>query len=260
VPASPLPRSQQHVDSSCRRRAQLARWHSPSLPSGVALSAPWPVVRSRVCVAVPRAPLVGPSPLLQSLACADRAHARRDRCAQVASQRQTGIPTPFSSPCTPPPPTVSLISPLHTHPSYAHPFFKLAGASPSPGLLRPNPPSVELGHRPRPCSTTVRHSLTIVLAPPKVNFPAGPLFLPPPLFSLSRRLVAGDRRYRYHAVEPRSPSQLQPPRAFFACVESPAPAMALASCARSRKTAVLTRRTRPSASPLSASSFPSRGR
>jgi hypothetical protein len=88
-------------------------------------------------------------------------------------------PNPSSSPRTPPPPPASLISPLHTHPSYAHPFFKLAGASPSPGLLRPNPPPAELGHRPRPCSAIIRHSLAIVLAPPKVNFPVGPLFLSP---------------------------------------------------------------------------------
>jgi hypothetical protein len=35
-----------------------------SLPSGVVLSAPWPVVRSRVCAAVCRALLVSPLPLL----------------------------------------------------------------------------------------------------------------------------------------------------------------------------------------------------
>jgi hypothetical protein len=185
TPAFPLPRSHRHVGPSYRRRALSARWPSPSLPSGVALSAPWHVVRSRVGVAVPRAPLASPSPLLQPLACADRAHAHRDRRAHVASQRQTSIPTPSSSPRTPPPPPASLISPMHTHPSCAHPFFKLAGASPLPGLLRLNPPPVEPGHRPRPCSATVRHNLAIVLAPPKVNFSAEPLFLSP-LFSLSR--------------------------------------------------------------------------
>jgi hypothetical protein len=104
APAFPLPRSHRHVGPSCRRLAQLARWPSPSLPSGVTLSAPWPVVRSRVCVAVPRAPLASPSPLLQPLACADRAYARRDRCTHATSQRQTGILTPSSSPRTPPPP------------------------------------------------------------------------------------------------------------------------------------------------------------
>jgi hypothetical protein len=143
------------------------------VPSGVALSAPWPIVCSRVHVAVPRPRLASPSPLPQPLTCADRAHARRDRYAHVTSQRQNDITTPSSSPRTPPPPPASLISPLHTHLSCTHPFFKLAGASPSPGLLRPNPPPVELGHHPRPCFATIRHNLAIVLAPPKVNFPAG---------------------------------------------------------------------------------------
>jgi hypothetical protein len=155
-------------------------------------------------------------------------------------------------------PPASLISPLHTHPSCAHPFFKLTEAFPLPGLLRPNPPPVELGHRPRPCSATVRHNFAIVLAPSKVNFPARPPFLSP-TFSLFCRLVAGDRRYRYRAVEPRPPGQPQPPYAFFARVESLAPATALAPCARPRKTTALTRRTRPLASPLSASLFPLRG-
>jgi hypothetical protein len=123
--------------------------------------------------------LVGParqsvSPLLQPLACADRAHTRRDRRTHVATQRQTGTPTPSTSPRTPPPPPASLISPLHTYPSCAHPFFKPAGASPSPGPLRPNPRPVEIDHHPRPCSATVRHNLAIVPAPPKVNFPTGP--------------------------------------------------------------------------------------
>jgi hypothetical protein len=140
---------------------------------------------ARAPVAVPRAPLASPCPLLQPLAYADRADARRDHRAHIASQRQTGIPTPSSSPRTPPPPPASLISPLHTHPSCAHPFFKLVGASLSLGSLRPNSPPVRLDHHPRPCSAAVRHSLTIVLAPPKVNFPAGPLFLSP-LVSLSR--------------------------------------------------------------------------
>jgi hypothetical protein len=158
--------------------------------------------------------------------------------------------SPPQVPAHPHLPPASLISRLHTHPSCAHLFFKLAEASPSPGLLRPNPPPAERDHRPQPCFATVKHSLAIVLAPPKVNFPVGPLFLPP-LFSLFHRLAAGDRRYRYRAVVPRPPDQLQPPHALFSRVESPALAMALASCARPRKTAVLTRRTRPSASPLS---------
>jgi hypothetical protein len=138
----------------------------------------------------------------------------------------------YKSPHSPPPPA-SLISPLPTHPSCVHPLFKLVRASPSPGLLSPNPPPVELGCRPRPCSAIVRHNLATVPAPPEVNFPAGPSFLSPP-FSLSRRLVASDRQYRYRVVELRPPGQPQPPRAFFARAESPAPAMALAPCMRPR--------------------------
>jgi hypothetical protein len=139
----------------------------------------WRPGLSCVCVSVslfsgPRSPVL--LPLLQPLACADRTHARRDRHAHVATQRLTGTPTPSTSPRIPPPPPASLISPLHTHPSCAHPFFKLARASPSPGPLRPNPPPVELDHRPRPCCTTIRHNLAIVPAPPKVNFPPDLLF------------------------------------------------------------------------------------
>jgi hypothetical protein len=167
----------------------------------------------------PRWPV--PLPPLQLLACADRTHARRDRRAHVATQRQIGTRPPLQVPAYPHLPPASLISPLHTHPSCAHPFFKLVGASPSPGPLRPNPPPVELGHHPRPCSATVRHNLAIVPAPPKANFPAGPPFLTPP-FSLSRRLVDDDRRYRYRAVELRPPGQPLPPHAFFARAESPA--------------------------------------
>jgi hypothetical protein len=197
------------------------------------LSALRPVMRSRVCAAVPRASLTSPFPLLQPLACTDRTHARRDRRAHIATQLQTGTSTPLQVPTHPHFPPVSLISPLPTHPSCARPFFKLVGAPPSPGPLRPNLSPVELGRRPRPCSATVRPSLAIVPAPPEVNFPAGPSLLSPP-FSMSHRLVAGDRRYRSRAIEPRPPCQPRPPRAFFAPMESPGPAMALAPCALSR--------------------------
>jgi hypothetical protein len=94
---------------------------------------------------VPRSSV--PSPLLQPLACVDRAHARQDCRAHVATQLQTGTPTPSTSPCTPPLPPALLISPLPTHPSCARPFFKLAGASPSPSPLRPNSSPVELDRR-----------------------------------------------------------------------------------------------------------------
>jgi hypothetical protein len=86
-------------------RRSISRPHvSPSLslpPCGPALSASWPVVRSCVCVAVPRATLASLSPLLQPLARADRTHTRRDRRSHVASQRQTGIPTPPQVPAHP---------------------------------------------------------------------------------------------------------------------------------------------------------------
>ena len=221
------------VGPACRRRP-TPLFLSPSRCSVGSPCRPFGPSCARASVLLsrgPRSPV--PSPLLQQLACADRAHARRDRRAHIATQLQTGTPTPSTSPRTHPSPPASLISPLPTHLSCAHPLFNLAGASPSPGLLRPNLPPVELGRRRRPCSATVRHSLGTVPAPPEVNFPAGPSFLSP-LFSLSHRLVTGDHRYQYRAVEPRPLGQPQPPRAFFARAESPAPAMALASCARPR--------------------------
>jgi hypothetical protein len=211
-----------------------ARTPSPSLslpPCGPTLSTPWPVARSCVRVAVLRAPLASLSPLLQPLA---RVRAHRDRRAHVASRCQTNTSTPSSSPRTPSLPPASLISPLHTHPSCARPFFKLAGASPSLGLQRLNPPPAELSHRPRPRSTIIRHSLVVVLAPPKVNFPTGPLFLSPS-FSLFHQLVADDHWYRYCTVVPRPLGQPQLPHDFFTRTESPAPAMELTLCARPRR-------------------------
>jgi hypothetical protein len=221
------------VGSPCRSRPAPLFPFSLSLFGGVALSALRPVMRSRVCAAVPRAPLASPSPLLQPLACADRAHARRYRRAHVATKIQTDTPTPSTSPRTPHFPPASLISPLPTHSSCARPIFKLAGASLSPDPLHPNSSPVELGRRPRSCSATVRPSLALVPAPPEVNFPAESSLLSLP-FSLFRRLVTGDRRYRSRAVEPRLPCKPRSPRAFFVCVESPAPAMALAPCALPR--------------------------
>jgi hypothetical protein len=52
APAFPLPRSHRHVGPSCQCHTYLARRPSPSLHSGAALLVPWPVARSRVCVAV----------------------------------------------------------------------------------------------------------------------------------------------------------------------------------------------------------------
>jgi hypothetical protein len=148
----------------------------------------------------PRSPVL--SPLLQPLAYADRAHARRDRHAHVTTQLQTSTPTPSTSPRTPPPP------PCLAHFASAHsselraPAFQAHRSFP---VARPPAPESITG-RARPPSATVlhhhQHSLATVPAPTEVNFPAGPSFLSPP-FSLSRRLVAGDRRYRYRTVEPR---------------------------------------------------------
>jgi hypothetical protein len=100
-------------------------------------------------------------------------------------QRQTVVSTALlKSPTRTHFPSASFISPLHTHSNCARPFFKLARAPPLPGLLRPNPPLAELVRRPRPCSATARQSLTVVLASPEVNFPAGLLFLSPLVFSV----------------------------------------------------------------------------
>jgi hypothetical protein len=223
VRACARPRGQAAPPVSGGSRARLPP--SPlSPPCGPVLSAPRPVSSLAFSLSAQWGHLVGAvarcalarlcrcsaSPACQSLSPPSTARLRGPRVRTSRSLHPRHLPAPnrhpdplFKSPHTPTSPAL-LISPLHTHPSYAHPFFKLPEASPSLGLLRPNPPPVELGHRPRPCSATVRHNLAIILAPPKVNFPVGPLFLSPP-FSLSRRLVVGDRRYRHRAVEPRPP-------------------------------------------------------
>jgi hypothetical protein len=175
----------------------------------------------------PRSPV--PPLLLQPLACADRAHTPRSPRPRrhLAPNRH---PDPSTSPRTPHFPLASLISPLRTHPSFARRFFKPAGASPSPGPLRPNSSLVELGRRPRSCSATVTPSPVLIPAPPEVNFPAGLSLLSPP-FPLFRLLVIGDRRFWSRVVEPSPPGQPQPPRAQFARADSLTPAMALAPCA-----------------------------
>jgi hypothetical protein len=197
-------------------------------------------VRSRVYAAVPWAPLASPSPSFNR-SHARTAHTHAEIAASTSPSSSKPAPDPlYKSPHTPLPPA-SLISPLPTHPSCARPFFKLAGASPSPDPLHLNSSPVELGHSPRSCSghsprscsATVRPSHAIVPAPPKVYFPARPSLLSPP-FSRFRRLVTGHRRYQSHAVKLRPPCQPRPPRAFFARTESPAPAMALAPCALPR--------------------------
>src|SRR5689334_1971414 len=103
-------------------------------------------------------------------------------------------------------------------------YFVIKGQISSSG---PISSPVELDRHPRSCSATITPSLALVPAPPEVNFPAGLSLLSPP-FPLFRQLVAGDRRFRSHAVEPSPLGQPQPPHALFARAESPAPAMALA--------------------------------
>jgi hypothetical protein len=179
----------------------------------------------------PRSPVPPPPP--------STARLRGPRARTPRSPRPRRHPTPnrhpnplYKSPHTPLPPA-SLISPLPTHPSCARRFFKSAGASPSPGPLRPNSSPVEIDRRPRSCSATIMPNPVLIPAPPEVNFPAGLSLLSPP-FPLFRQLVAGDHRFRSRAVEPSPPGQPQPPRALFARAESLAPAMALAPCALPR--------------------------
>jgi hypothetical protein len=198
------------VEPTCER--WISRSQAPSLPPSLYRHVGPPCQRPSPLLARASVSLFRGPRLPVSLPSFNRSPARTART-------HTEIAAPTSPPCAkpasrPPPqvpahphlPPASLISPLHTHPSCTHPFFKLAGASPLLGLLRPNPPPSELGPHPRPYSATVRHNLAIVLAPPKVNFLARRSFLSP-LFSLFCRLAAGDRRYRYCVVVPR-PHQL----------------------------------------------------
>jgi hypothetical protein len=99
-----------------------------------------------------------------------RTHAETIAPTLPPSAKPSSRPPPQVPACTHFPST-SFISPLHTHLSCALPFFKLAGASPLPGLLRPNSPSSELAGRPRQCSATARQSFTVDFASLEVNFP-----------------------------------------------------------------------------------------
>jgi hypothetical protein len=195
----------------------LARARLPpsplSPPRGPVLPAPCPVSLPTFSLCPVGPPCRCPGPLLAracvSLFCGPRLLVPLpsfNRSPAWTARTHTDIAVPMSPPSAkpssrPPPqvpththfPSASLISPLHTHLSCARPFFKLVGASSSPGLLRPNPPPVEPDHCPRPYSATARHSLAVVLASPEVNFPTGLLLLSP-LFSLFRQLAAGDRR------------------------------------------------------------------
>jgi hypothetical protein len=196
------------------------------------LSALWPVVRSRVCAAVPRASLASPPPPSTARLRGPRARMPRSPCPHCHPAPNRHPDPLYKSPHTPNSPCIAHFASTHS-PELRAPVLQAHWSSPVASPLRPNSSPVELDHRPRPCSATVMPSLAIVPAPPEVNFPTRPSLLSPP-FSLSHRLVAGDRRYRSRVIEPRPPGQPRPPRALFARAESPAPAMALVPCALSR--------------------------
>jgi hypothetical protein len=126
---------------------------------------------ARYALALPCRSPAGPSRqslplLLQPLACADRAHARRDRRAHVATQLQTGTLTPSTSPRTPHfPPCFTHFTSAHSPELralvlQAHWSFPVA-RPPAPefvaGGARPPSAIVLLHHhaqpRPRPYST-----------------------------------------------------------------------------------------------------------
>jgi hypothetical protein len=76
-----------------------------------------------------------------------RTHAETAALTSPPSAKPTSQPPPQVPACTHFPPA-SFTLHLRTHLSCVHPFFKLAGAPLSPGLLHPNPPPAELARRP----------------------------------------------------------------------------------------------------------------
>jgi hypothetical protein len=138
-----------------------------------------------------------------------------------------------SPPISKPAPRPPLQVPAHPHlPCLAHfasahspklraPTFQARRSFP---VARSPEPESAAGRARPPSATVLRHRQAQPRhhsRPTRGEFPRRAFFSPPPPFSLSRRLVAGDRRYRYRAVEPRPPGQPQPPRAFFARAELP---------------------------------------
>jgi hypothetical protein len=103
--------------------------------------------------------------LLQPLACADRAHARRDRRSHVATQLQTGTLTPSTSPRTPHFTCLAHCTSAHS-PELRAPVLQARRSFPvarppapefAAGRARP-PSAIVLHHRyaqprPHPCST-----------------------------------------------------------------------------------------------------------
>jgi hypothetical protein len=168
------------------------------------------------------------------------------------SPRQRRHPAPnrhsnplFKSPHTPTSPCLTHFAPAHS-PELRAPVLLARQSFP---VARPPAPESAAGRARPPSPTMLRHYQAQPWPrsrPTQGEFSRRTFFSLSPVFSVP----SISRRYRYHAVEPRPPGQLQPPRAFFARMESPAPAMALLPCARPSKTAILTRRTRPSVSPI----------
>jgi hypothetical protein len=137
----------------------ISRPHAPSLALSAAMLARLVGALARCALARLCCCSVGPtcqslSPLLQPLARADRAHARRDRCAHVGSLCQTGIPTPSSSPRTPrPPPCLTHF--VHAHsPELRAPVLQARRSFPVARLLVPK--SASSRARP-PCPTVLHH-------------------------------------------------------------------------------------------------------
>jgi hypothetical protein len=196
-------------------------------------------VHSCVCAAVPRAPLASPSPLLQLLTCADRAHARRDRRAHVTTQLQTGTPTPSTSPRTPPlPPCLAHFASAHS-PELREPVLQARRSFP---VARPPAPEFVAG-RARPLSAIVLHQRQAQphprFCPTRGEFPRRTFSSLSPIFyvlSISRRWSS--------VPVPGRQTEIARPTAAAPCLLCPR------GFAGSRSTTVLTRRTRPSVSPF----------
>jgi hypothetical protein len=146
---------------------------------------------ARVSVPLSRGPrLPVPPPLFQPLACADRAHARRDCRTHVATQLQTGTPTPSTSPRTPPPlPCLTHFASAHS-PELRAPVFQAHRSFP---VARPPAPEPAAGSA-RPSSVTVlRHHQAHPRhhsRPIRGEFPRRTFFSLSPVFSvpsISRR-------------------------------------------------------------------------
>jgi hypothetical protein len=159
------------VGSPCRRFGPSCARATVSLSHGPRSPVPWPARR-------------------QPLACADRAHARRDRRAHVATQLQTGTPAPSTSPRTPPPPPCLAHFATAHSPELRAPVFQARWSFP---VARP-PASEPAAGRARPPSVTVLHHRHAQprhrSRPTRGEFPHRTFFSLSPVFSvpsISRR-------------------------------------------------------------------------